>query len=216
MGKKSDEYGKLCGKTLKSGIICSFPVILVSGSLYFLLGFLRIYDSHPLIYKFLSKFIVLALAEESVKYLTFKRILKKNSYPYSWIMYTILMLIVGLGFSIPENLVFAIGAAVPEIIVRGICVPHSGYGYIVGYFCGKSIKEGKLYYRYIGFIIAWVLHGLYDFGLSEELIAINDNLSLISFLLAVVNIVLWISLVIFSVRASKKEAYTEPLVESLL
>ena len=61
-------------------------------------------------------------------------------------------------------------------------------------------------------ILAWVLHGLYDFSLKEEFMAINDNLAIIPLLLALSEIVLVIILIVFMRKASKREECTEPLI----
>lgn len=51
-----------------------------------------------ILYQAYYTFFVLAFAEELVKFLTFKKLLKKNDYAYSWFNLTIFMVIVGLGF----------------------------------------------------------------------------------------------------------------------
>ena len=43
-------------------------------------------------------FIVLALAEEIVKFLTFRKVLKDSDYPFSWLDLTITMVVVSIGF----------------------------------------------------------------------------------------------------------------------
>lgn len=106
---------------------------------------------------------------------------------------------------VPAAVVYAIGASIPVVLVRGICLPHAGIGFVVGYFYGKGEKEGKTYYRWIGFLISWLIHGLYDFSLSEELIAYNDNLVFIPLLLAVLDIVLVILLIVFIKKTKKRE-----------
>lgn len=114
-------------------------------------------------------FNVLAFAEELVKYLTFRRTLEKTDYKVSWVDVAVLMTIVGIGFDLIESLVYAIGASVPVVLVRGICVPHAGYGFLVGYFYSKGVKEGNPTTKWMGFALAWLMHGLYDFSLSKSL-----------------------------------------------
>ena len=53
----------------------------------------------------------------------------------------------------------------------------------------------------MGILFAWLIHGLYDFSLSEEFIAINDNLVIIALLLAVLDIVLVFLLIGFARKA---------------
>ena len=205
-------FNEVCNKALRQGIFTVLPVLLLSGVTYVLLWLTRLQDSNPLVYQALYTFIVLALAEEVAKYLAFNRVIKKTDYPYSWLDLTILMAIVGIGFGLIESVIYAIGASVPVVLVRGICIPHAGYGYIVGYAYGKSIKEDKPVLRWLGFILAWLLHGQYDFSLTEEFVAINEYLMFVALLLAVLDIVLVIMLAVFVRKARRRKAYIKPLL----
>ena len=210
--EEESSFKEVCNKALRQGIFTVLPVLLFSGVTYVLLRLTRLQDSNPLVYQSLYTFIVLALAEEVAKYLAFKRVLKKTDYPYSWLDLTILMTIVGTGFGMIESVIYTIGASVPVVLVRGICIPHAGYGYIVGYAYGKSLKEDRPVLKRLGFVLAWLLHGLYDFSLSEEFVGINDNLVFVALLLAVMDIVLVIMLVRFVRKAKKQKMYTKPLL----
>ena len=205
-------FKEVCNKALRQGIFTVLPVLLFSGVTYVLLRLTRLQDSNPLVYQALYTFIVLALAEEVAKYLAFKRVIKKTDYPYSWLDLTILMTIVGIGFGMIESVIYAIGASVPVVLVRGICIPHAGYGYIVGHAYGKSLKEDRPVLKWLGFILSWLLHGLYDFSLSEEFVAINENLMFVALLLAILDIVLVIMLVVFVRKARKRKACIKPLL----
>ena len=205
-------FNEVCNKALRQGIFTVLHVLLLSGVTYVLLWLTRLQDSNPLVYQALYTFIVLALAEEVAKYLAFNRVIKKTDYPYSWLDLTILMAIVGIGFGLIESVIYAIGASVPVVLVRGICIPHAGYGYIVGYAYGKSIKEDKPVLRWLGFILAWLLHGQYDFSLTEEFVAINEYLMFVALLLAVLDIVLVIMLAVFVRKARRRKAYIKPLL----
>ena len=209
--KDDAAFRELCGSTLKKGILSVFPILLCSLVFQLIIRLIGVKESNPLLYEALYTFIVLALAEELVKYLAFRRTLQQTEYRVSWVDVTALMAIVGIGFDLIESVVYAIGASVPVVLIRGICIPHAGYGFIVGYFYGKSVKNGKPAVKWIGFLLAWLLHGLYDFSLSEPFIAINDNLAIVAILLALLDIVLVLLLVRFVKKAKKQAAYTEPL-----
>ena len=209
--KDEEAYKKLCSSTLKRGILSIFPILLLSAVFQIIIRLIGIKDSNPLLYAALYTFIVLALAEEIVKYLAFRRTLKKTDYKPSWLDVTVLMTIIGIGFDLIESLVYAIGASVPVVLIRGICIPHAGYGFLVGYFYGKGVKNANPVTKWTGFVLAWLLHGLYDFSLSEEFVAINDNLMAISLVLAILDIVLVIMLVRFVKKVKGQETYTEPL-----
>ena len=213
--KKEDAYKKLCNQTLWQGAKCMVPILLLSGSSYFILRLTGLHNTNPLLYQALYKFIVLALMEEAAKYWGFTRILKKTDYAYSWLDTAVLMTIIGLGFGMLESVVYAIGASVPVVLVRGVCVPHAGYGFLTGYFYGKGSKSEKPALKWTGFLLSWLMHGLYDFSLSEEFIAINDNLAIVALLLAVLDIVLVFFLIGFARKAKKQALYTEPLPEAI-
>jgi len=206
-------YGKLCSRTLGCGALCVLPVTLFSGVSYIIVRLTGLHNSNPLLYQAVYTIIVLALMEELAKYLIFRRVLKKTTYQYSWLDMTVLMTIVGIGFGALEAVVYSIGANIPVVLVRGVCLPHAGYGFIVGYFCGKGEKYEKPIYKWIGFLIAWLIHGVYDFSLSEEFFAINDNLAIVAILLALLDIFLVIRLIVFVKKAKKSEIYIEALDE---
>ena len=208
-----EAYRKLCDQYLKQGALCIFPVVLMSAVSSILLRLTGLHTSNPLLHKALYYFIVLALMEEIAKFLAFKQVTKKNDYPYSWLDVTVFMTIVGIGFGSLESVVYAIGASVPVVLIRGICMPHAGYGYVTGYFYGKGLKNNNSAEKWLGFLLSWLMHGLYDFSLSEEFLAINDNLVFVPFILALLEIVFVIRLVILARKAKKQAKYNEPLLK---
>lgn len=203
--KDEDAYKTACSSALKNGVLCIFPVVLLSAIFNVIIRLTGIRDVHPLLYQGLYKFIVLALAEEIVKYRMFRRALKKTDYQASWLDAAVLLTIIGIGFDLIESIVYAIGESVPVILVRGICIPHAGYGFLVGYFYGKGVKNGNPATKWTGFVLAWLMHGLYDFSLSNEFQALNDNLAIIPLALVFVEIVLVILLIRF-VRKMRMKA----------
>jgi RsiW-degrading membrane proteinase PrsW (M82 family) len=214
--KKEDSvYQKICSSAFIQGIISVLPIILVSAAFQIILRLTGIHKTNPLLYQGLYTFIVLASAEELVKYLTFKNVMKKNQYPYSWLDMVVLMTIVGAGFGFIESITYAIGASIPVVLVRGICVPHAGYGFVTGYFYGKGMKTGKPAVKWTGFLLSWLMHGMYDFSLSEEFIALNDNLMAVALLLALLEIVLVIRMIVFVKKKRKIELYTEPAADQI-
>lgn len=210
--KEDIAYKTLCNKALGRGALCVLPVLLFSGVSYIALRLTGLHNTDKLLYQALYNFIVLALMEELAKYLGFRHVLKKSSYPFSWLDMTVLMTIIGIGFGAIESVIYAIGSSIPVVLVRGICMPHAGYGFLVGYFYGKSEKKGKPALKWLGFLLSWFMHGLYDFSLSEEFIAMNDNLVIVALLLAVFDIVLVFLLIRFVKKAEKNEICTQPLL----
>lgn len=108
-----------------------------------LIRLIGIHKLNPLLYQMIYNFIVLALTEETVKYLTFQSVVKKNDYPYSWTDAVVLMSTVATGFGLVESVAISITSNVPSVLIRGISVPHAGYGFIIGYFLWERIKNRK-------------------------------------------------------------------------
>ena len=57
-------------------------------------------------------------------------------------------------------------------------------------------------------VYLWLRNGLYDFSLSDEFLAINENIVIVPFLLAFADIVLAVILIVFTRKARKREKYT--------
>lgn len=215
--RKSDDamYKKSCNSALIRGLVSVLPILAVSATLHLLNNLIRVTllrDMNILIYRALYTFIVLAFAEEIVKYGVFKLLLRKKYYAYTWADVTAFMVIVGTGFGLIEDIPYAIGASPIVMLIRGFTMGHVGYGFIMGWFYGKRLFTGKKRYGVIAFLLPFLIHGLYDFSLSEELIALNDDLAFIGISLAVLDIVLLILLIRFFVRSAKKERYNTPII----
>jgi hypothetical protein len=88
---------------------------------------------------------------------------------------------------------------------------HGGFGFIEGYYYGKAKYTGKKWYAVLGFALAWLMHGAYDFGLSESFAALGDWTPFLSVSLAGVSLIILVVMVIFFAKKNKKEQYTVPL-----
>ena len=87
--RKSDDamYKKSCNSALVRGLVSVLPILVVSATLHLLNNLIRVTllrDMNILIYRSLYTFIVLAFAEEIVKYGVFKLLLRKKYYAYTW------------------------------------------------------------------------------------------------------------------------------------
>ncbi len=213
--KKDDAlYRKSCNSALIRGLVSVAPILLLSGVLFFLTGFLRISvlgTVDVLVYKALYTFIVLAFAEELIKYLAFRFLLKKKFHADSWADVVAYMVIIGTAFGLMEDLPYAIDASPIMMLVRGFTMGHVGYAFLMGRFYGKRLATGKKRYGVLAFGIPFFLHGLYDFSLTPELIERNEAFAVIGVLLAVTDLVLIGLMIAFFVRAKKQERYSEPL-----
>ena len=210
---KNELSQKLCNHTLLQGFLSILFVLPVSAACHILLNVLKIREINPLLFQFLYTVVVLALAEEAVKYWTFRKVIRKNDYPYSWVDLTVLMSIVGIGFGFLEAVTYSIGSNIPTVLIRGFTLPHAGYGYLIGYYYGKGLKKNKPGLKWVGFLLSWFMHGLYDFSLSTEFLEINENLVFVPFILVAIDVILVFMLIAFVRKSKKKEDYTETLIE---
>ncbi len=211
-------YKKSCKSALIRGLISVLPILGVSAVFYILNRILRLTllkDANVLVYQALYTFIVLAFAEELVKYLCFRFLLKKRYNAYSWADVVAFMVIIGTAFGLVEDIPYAIGASPIIMLVRGFTMGHVSYGFMMGWFHGKGLYTGKKIYGVLAFLLPFLLHGLYDFSLSEELIALNDNFSFIGISMAVFDLVLLALMIRFFIRSKKKDFYNQPLVEAI-
>lgn len=211
--KKEDMlYRDICKRALIRGALLSPVFVMVlCALLYIIEKGMVLLGVGTVIVGVYHDFILFALAEEFVKYLMLKGLIKKNPYPYTWLDITSLMMIIGTGFQITEEIAYLAGAGAGMVLLRGITVMHCGYGFIMGYFVGKGMKTGKKRYPLTGFMAAFLLHGAYNCCLSDVLTDISDKFSYISLALAVVAIITLVVAVLHIRTAGKHPEYTERL-----
>lgn len=114
----------------------------------------------------LSAFIMAALVEESLKLwvlLGFSTRLKAFNEPMDGVIYGVT---VGLGFATIENLGYALNGLTTTLFRAFSAVPsHAAWGAILGYFVGQAVLgQRPRSYIWRGWLMAFLLHGLYDFG----------------------------------------------------
>lgn len=210
--KENILYRKKCTYSFVSGLISVLPILLLSAILYVLSAVLKLAllkDVNILVYQAIYTFVVLAFAEEIIKYFTFRFVLKRNPYAYSWADVVAFMVIIGTAFGLIEDIPYAIGASPIIMLVRGFTMGHVGYGFIMGWFYGKRLHTGKKRYGVFALLVPWLIHGLYDFSLTPELMEISDNFAFLGVSLALLDIVLLILMICFFIKARKKDIYNE-------
>lgn len=115
-----------------------------------------------------TAFVVAGLVEESFKFLLFFLYIWKDrefDEMYDGIVYAVF---ISLGFATVENLAYVLSTGFNTAVVRSFtAVPaHALFAVAMGYYLGiaKFAKpEYKQRYKWLGFIIPIVLHGVYDF-----------------------------------------------------
>lgn len=209
--KDDPQYREACRGAFTQGVLCIFLILALSLGFSILKAVTGIFKDSPLLLAVFHNFIVLALAEELAKFIVFRKHLEKLDYAYSWLDMIAFMTIIGLAFGLAEDLVYAFGTSPGQMIVRGITAGHLGYGFVMGYFMGKGRKTGNKAWSVLGFVLPWLWHGAYDFGLSEEFLALSEDAAILSVGLALLDLVLLIITIVFVLRARKNPKYTDPL-----
>ena len=214
--KKGDLlYAKTCNKAVVGGLISVLPILAVSGTFYILgnvMHKLVFPGIPPLLYAGIYNFVVLAFAEEIVKYGTFRIVLTKDKAPSTYADIVAYMIIIGTLFGLLEDIPYAIGANAMTMAIRGLTMGHVGYALIMGWFHAKSLETGKKGYSALGLIITWIIHGIYDFSLSNEFMEVHEALMLVGISFAILDVVLLILMIVFFVRVHKKGFYQQILV----
>lgn len=209
--KLSDlNYSALCTEALKAGFFCTLPIVLTSMILNIIEVFIPF--GNPVIKAAYHNFVVLALSEEANKYIALRRLLKKNPGDYSRLAVISFMVIVGIGFGLLEDIPYALGTNAVQMLVRGATIMHGIYGFILGLFVSDALVSKKTWYEAAGLVLVWMLHGLYDFTLKEEVLALSEAVMYIPVTLALISFVLVFVLLIFVHKAEKKEKYTSLMI----
>lgn len=207
-------YKEVYKSALIRGLISVLPILALSGALALSNAALKatvLKGANVFLIKAIYNFVVLAFAEEFIKFMLFRGVLKKKPYPYSWADVTALIVIIGTAFGLIEDLPYAIGSNPMTMLVRGLTMGHVGYGFVMGWFYAKRLYTGKKAYGVFALVLPWLVHGLYDFSLAPELIELNDNFAFLGVSLAVFDLVLLVLMFRFFKRAKKMELYQTTL-----
>ena len=206
------EHQKLCDKALLSGLFSTIPILLLSGTLDILGNILGARGLPLVVQDFWHKYFVLALVEEVVKGAMFLRLLRKNpDHAFTWLEFVIYMVCVAIGFEVLEAIVYIIGSGPIHMLVRGFTAMHAGFGFIMGYYYGKARVTGNKNFYALALFVPWLMHGLYDFALSDSINTALDGFGIIALLLAAICAVLLIVMIVFVNKAKNNPTYMRPL-----
>ena len=210
---KDPGYRADCRRLLKDGILCSFAVVLLAFVLNILWNMSGLGKGHPLLNEFVKAFVFAAFAEEFVKCMTAGRMIRRNADKVSRLDIIAYCGIVSIGFHLLESVVYFFGTNLIQILVRGIIELHAAFGMTVGMGLATGLAKKKKIYTCAGFILAVFLHGMYDFSLSEEFLALNDNLVFVPFIVILILLVIMVRILLMIHKQKNNEAYTKPLKE---
>ena len=204
--KRNDDidYKKSCNAAIGKGALSVLWISLISGGL-FLIGVvlkLFVFQNIPtLLDRAIYKFLDLALVEEVVKFMLAKSVISKTQYKHSTADIVSYFVIIGAMFGILETALYAIGESPGVLFARAITIPHVGYAFIMGLIYAKGYEKGRKSYMAAGLIVAWFIHGLYDFSLTPELYDISESWMYLPFALAVFDFIV----LIFTIRYFYKD-----------
>jgi RsiW-degrading membrane proteinase PrsW (M82 family) len=128
-------------------------------------------------------FIVIALTEETAKYLVVRLGAYKSKHFDEPIDAMIYMMIAGLGFAAVENILILFPTTPPNVFQNALWISiarflsatllHALTAANIGFFASLAFFKKKSRFRYvpIGLSIAVLLHGIYNFGISREAFA---------------------------------------------
>lgn len=125
----------------------------------------------------LSHILLVALAigfiEELVKFVPFALFIRNKRYFNENTDGIIYFALVGLGFGLPENILYTLHYGVSTGVGRLVITPlfHAAITGVVGYFFVRyKLGKGSLWKVAAALLGAVVLHGIYDFGLTSSIL----------------------------------------------
>lgn len=143
--------------------------------------------------------LLIGVIEEACKFVPLSAILWKKRYFNEHTDGIIYFSLAGLGFGLPENILYTAQFGVKTGLIRMILTPifHAATTGIVGYYLVKRKLDGK---SYIGIwpilLAAMIIHGLYNFGLTS-------GIQLYAGLSVLITLVLSVALFTLYVRATE-------------
>lgn len=165
-------------KVFIAGMMVTLPVFFIE------LGLLNLLDGFSLesdVYDFIQYFLIVGVAEELFKYIAFRCTALKSQYLDEPIDIPIYMIVAGLGFATAENIIlfsqktFEIliePASLAVIRFIGANFLHALASGIFGFYIAVSFyRTNKRHFLFWGgFLIAVVIHGIFDFFLKYSII----------------------------------------------
>ena len=169
------ESGALMRKLVVAGILSSLIALVEERVFSYLLSYFLPYDS--LLYSVLLYFVVVAVSEESSKYI----MLKRNTWTssefnciYDGVVYAVF---VSLGFALWENISYVLNYGLYAAVARALtAVPgHACFGVYMGVFYSAAKKyerlgdvKGLKICKFMAILVPVLIHGAYDFIATME------------------------------------------------
>ena len=167
------------GTKYSAGAVIKFvgfgALALISGLAISLLANFNLHwldGKNPILYGLFAAFVTAAIFEEVIKYIFFRLSLIKNKGAVNHLDVIIGAALVGIGFTIAENIEYAIGGA--GNILRALLPMHILFQLVMGYFYGKALVTKKWIYHVLSIAAPVVLHGLFDMPIICEKAVLGD------------------------------------------
>lgn len=200
--------------TFGLGAVSLVPAAVTSLSLQKLTGWRS--STPDLFHAFLGAMLIVGLVEEGAKFLVvrfyaFHR--PEFDEPYDGIMYSVMA---ALGFATVENMLYVFSGGAGTGVVRALLsVPsHAFDGVLMGYFLGeakfaRSDRAGN-WLSALGFALAVVAHGLYDF-----IVFALDEAPLMVVSLVTMAVLFWVIFFKATRKLSEQSPYKDPRLAAL-
>ena len=149
-----------------------------------------ILNKGSVLYNFILTFLIVAVSEESSKYLLMKRRTWRSTEfdcRFDGVVYAVFT---SLGFAILENIFYVFEFGLSTALVRAFtAIPgHACFGIFMGTFYAiakeyayRNDRKKSSFYRMLAVLIPVILHGAYDF-----IATMNNTLSLLIFIIFIV------------------------------
>lgn len=128
---------------------------------------------NPILAGFITALLTAALFEEVMKYIFFRLALVKNEEVINWLDVIIATTIVGIGFTIAEDLVYAVTGNTN--FLRALIPAHILFQTLMGYFYGKARVTKKKIYDVLSLAVPILVHTFFDMFLISMIAIIGDN-----------------------------------------
>ena len=115
---------------------------------------------NPLLSGFLTALITAALIEEIAKYILFRLAVRKNGEVRCWLDAILAAVIVAIGFTLLEDLVFLFDGA--GSILRVLLPGHLLFQAFMGYFYGKARVTKQVKYDVLSLAVPILVHTVFD------------------------------------------------------
>ena len=161
-------------KLVLYGMISILPAVIFEMVFEFLLKF--VFPEGSTYFHLLDCFLVIALAEEGVKYFILKKWMWDHphfNYRFDAIVYAVC---IGLGFALAENILYVLAGGLTTGLIRAVtAIPaHAINAVFMGYYFGQAKRAEHMghpassrFFLNVALVLPIILHGFYDFCAME-------------------------------------------------